>query len=223
MKQCFLNWNKTKEWNEKRIEVVQGLGFAANHRAFGCRWGLCAFVRQRWGWPCVSGGFRDNENNSFWFMGRERRSPERVEEKGLSKIRPGIMCCVIALSHTLMVWNNSVNQTECHVTPRRQVCSTYADVHPDLECLNVLGKEVYNTWREKYPLAFLFISMEVAMHCKNVLEGKLCERYLISIKKTWQKYMVYLLLWCSLYILVSFFTYIFYKSSWNQNWLCLVC
>ncbi len=26
MKQCFLNWNKTKEWNEKWIEAVQGLG-----------------------------------------------------------------------------------------------------------------------------------------------------------------------------------------------------
>lgn len=174
MKQCFLNWNKTKEWIEKWIEVVQCLGFAANHRAFGCRWGLCAFVRQGWGWPCVSGGFRDNENNSIWFMGRERRSPERVEEKGLSIIRPGIMCCVIALSHTLMAQNNSVNQTECHVTPPRQVCSTYADVHLDLECLHVLGKDLYYTWRAKYPLAFLFISMAVAMRCKKIYLKEIC-------------------------------------------------
>lgn len=63
-------------------------------------------------------------------MGGGRHSPEMVEEKGLSKIRPGIMCCVIALSHTLTAQNNSVNQTKCHVTPPRQVCSTYTDMHP---------------------------------------------------------------------------------------------
>lgn len=86
-------------------------------------------------------------------MGGGRHSPEMVEEKGLSKIRSGIMCCVIALSHTLTAQNNSVNQTECHVTPPRQVCSTYADVHPDLICLHVFGKEVFNTWRESFSVS----------------------------------------------------------------------
>ncbi len=119
------------------------------------------------------------------------------------------MLCYSFITH-LMARNNSVNQTECHVTPPRQVCSTYADVHLDLECLPVLGKDLYNTWREKYPLAFLFISMAVAMRCKNVLEhvleGNLCDQYL-ALKR--HKYIHICCFDVAYIFLFPFFTYIY--------------
>jgi len=91
---------------------------------------------------CVSGGFGDNENNSLdlWVEGD---TLQRWWSRKVSLKLDQVLCAVLQL------YNTPSQHRITHVTPPRQVCSTYADVHPDLICLHVFGKEVFNTWRER--------------------------------------------------------------------------